>query len=156
MKTIVYFILSTILLLTVIISCKEEPFIISPKDITGQWKWIKTYKVYPLSDTNPLTPQNTGIQEILVFIDNHTWFKTQNNIKTDSGTYLLGHGSYTPYIGAETFIYDSISYFRNNIKVVDGDYYDIYNDTLVISPYYGGRFTSYSLPSNGSKYLIRQ
>jgi hypothetical protein len=156
LKTIVYIILSTILLLSVAYSCKKEPVTICPKDLTGQWQWIMTYKVYVLSDSNPMTPQNTGIHEILVFNDNHTWFKTQNNIKTDSGIYSLGHGSYTPYIGAYNFIYDSIAYYQNDNKVVNGDYYDIFNDTLEICPYYGGRFASYTLPHNGSKFWIRQ
>jgi hypothetical protein len=156
MKTKASIILSIILLLLMTYSCKKD-LIIFPMDIAGQWEWIKTYKVYLLSDSNPLTPQNTGIQEILVFNDNHTWFNTQNKIKTDSGTYTLGHGSYTPYIGAYTFIYDSIVYYQDGIQINGGwDYYSIYNDTLVFSPYYGGRFTSYSLPFNGSKYWIKK
>jgi hypothetical protein len=156
MKTIVYIILSTILLLSVAYSCKKEPDTISPKDIAGQWKWLSTWAVYPPSATNPKTPQNTGIQELTVFNSNHTWFTTKNNIKTDSGTFSLGHGSYTPYPGAGTSIYDSIAYYRNGIKLNMGDYYDVYNDTLHFCPGYGGRFISYTLPNNGSKFWIRQ
>jgi hypothetical protein len=156
MKTIAHIILSVILLLSIAFSCKKEPNTIFPKDIAGQWKWIKTYKVYLLSDSNPQTPQNTGNQELIEFNTNHTWFTTKNNIKTDSGTFSLGHGSYTPYPGAGTSIFDSIAYYRNGIKLNMGDYYDIYNDTLNFCPGYGGRFTSYTLPQNGSKFWIRQ
>jgi hypothetical protein len=156
MKTKVSIILSIIISLLMTSSCKKDQ-IVFPMDIAGQWEWIKTYKVYLLSDSNPLTPQNTGIQEILVFNDNQTWFNSQNNIKTDSGTFTLGHGSYTPYIGAYMFIYDSIVYYRDGIQINGGwDYYSIYNDTLAFCPYYGGRFASYSLPFNGSKYWIRK
>src|SRR5450759_2567367 len=129
-----------LLVIQLVFGCNKDQVTSPTKDITGQWKWIFTYKVYPLSDSNPLTPQNTGIQELIVFNANHTWYKTQNSIKTDSGTYLLGHGSYTPYTGAHTFIYDSISYYQNGIHIVGWqDYYDIFNDTLEFNPYYSAR-----------------
>lgn len=115
MKTKAFIILMIVLALTMPFSCKKDS--INPaNDITGQWKWLSYYFVYVPSDTNPLTPENTGIQEILMFNANHTWFKTQNNIKTDSGTYSIGRGSYTPYAGAHTFIYDSISLFTKWIN----------------------------------------
>ena len=66
----------TILFILLSISgCKEDD--INPvKDVVGHWKWLSTYKVYILSDTNPLTPQNTGIEEILIFKKDGSWFKT--------------------------------------------------------------------------------
>jgi hypothetical protein len=145
-----------ILLSVLIFSCKKDQ--INPaKDITGHWKWQSYYKVYLLSDSNPLTPENTGIQEILVFNANHTWFKTQNNIKIDSGTFSVGHGSHTPYPGAGTAIYDSIAYYYNGVKINGWqDYYSIYNDTLQICPGYADQFTSYSIPVSGSKFYIKQ
>jgi len=156
MKTKTKIVLLILLLLSLTFSCKKETS--SPaKDITGQWKWIFTYKIYPLSDSNPLTPQNTGIQEILVFNTNHTWFKTQNNIRVDSGTFSLGHGSHTAYPGALTAIYDSISYYQNGIHVNGWqDYYNIFHDTLEFSPGFGDRYLSYTLPFNGSKFWIKQ
>jgi hypothetical protein len=142
-------------ILICISGCRKEQ-ISSAKDMTGQWRWSKTYAVAPFSDTNPLTPQNTGIQEILVFKVDHAWDKTVNGFKTDSGKYTLGHGTYTPYQGAKVFVYDSIAYYTiNGIKLMTGDYYEIRNDTLQFCPGYGGRFYSYTLPYNGSKFWIR-
>lgn len=151
--TIVIFL---ILLLSMSFSCKKDPVINPVKDITGEWKWLSTYAIYTLSDSNPLTPQNTGIQEILVFNADHTWSKTENDIRTDSGTYSLGHGSHAAYPGAYIHIYDSILYFRDGIQVNVADYYDVYNDTLHFTPGYAGRFVSYSLPHNGSKFWIKK
>jgi len=134
--------------------CKKEE-IIHPRDISGHWSWIKTYTLPPTSDS-PLTPQNTGIQETLVFLKDHTWYNTIDNAKVDSGMYTIGHGSYTPYPGATVFIYDSIAYFNvEGTRIRIGDYYEIRNDTLQFCPGYAGRFSSYTLPYNGSKFWIK-
>ena len=147
-----YFILVFILWFS---GCKKEEMIL-PKDISGTWDWIFTYKAYPLSDTNPLTPQNTGIKEIIVFNSDMSWTNTQNNIVIDSGTYSLGHGSRTSYPGAQTYVYDSIVYYRNGIQINGGfDYYIIFNDTLEFSPGFSGRLFSYTLPYNGAKFWIK-
>jgi hypothetical protein len=148
--------LTTILVIVLSFSGCRKQEINSAKNITGQWRWLKTYAVAPLSDTNPLTPQNTGIQEILVFKADHTWDKTVNGFKTDSGIYSLGHGTYAPYQGAQVNVYDSIAYYSfNRGKLETGDYYEIRNDTLQFCPCYGGRFKSYTLPHNGSKFWIK-
>jgi hypothetical protein len=123
------------------------------KDISGKWRWIKTYSTYP---SEPLTPQNTGIQKLMVFNSNHLFYNLENSIKTDSGTYLIGHGIYTPYPGNRPFIYDSIAYYHNGIKENKGDYYEISNDTMIISPYFSGKFSSYSIPYSGAIYLIKE
>ena len=152
MKIRASIILVMILLLGLLISCKKVQ--INPaKDITGHWQWLSYYKVYLLSDSNPITPQNSGIQEILVFNANQTWYKTQNNIKIDSGTFSIGHGSHSPYPGARTSIYDSIAYYVNGVKKNSWqDYYEIFNDTLQICPGFADRFISYSIPYSGSKF----
>jgi hypothetical protein len=157
MKTRTSIILSIILILAMFIACKKEPVYNPAKDITGRWKWLSTYLVSPDTVGNPLTPKNTGIQEELVFNANYTWSKTQNKIITEYGTYSIGHGSYTPYPGAHVFIYDSIVYYQNG-KYKNGciDYYDIYNDTLQFCGAYAGKFSSYSLPYNGTKILIKE
>lgn len=147
----------SVLILSVLIGCKKEPEFILPKDITGRWEWIYTYKIYLLSDSNPLTPQNTGIHELLVFNSDQSWYKTINDKKIDSGTFSLGHGSYTPYPGAKIYIYDSISYSQNGIHIRGGeDFYNIFDDTLEFTPGYSGRFSSYTLPYNGSKFWIKR
>ena len=130
---------------------------ILPGDITGHWIWIKTYLLPPPNGNNPLTPQNTGTEETIVFLEDHTWYKTVDNVKVDSGMYALGHGQYTPYQGATVFIYDSIAYFTlEGARISIGDYYEIRSDTLQFSPGYACRYSSYTLPYNGSKLWIKK
>jgi hypothetical protein len=130
-----------ILLLVVNNSCKKAPVIEPIQDITGHWQWLSSWYDGPMSDSNPKTPQNTGIQEILEFNLNKAWLKIQNNIHIDSGTYSTGHGSYLPYVGAYHFIYDSIVYYRNGISEKGKqDYYKIFNDTLQFSPGFAGLY----------------
>jgi hypothetical protein len=127
-----------------------------PADITGQWRWLLTWRVYNPSATNPLTPQNTGNQEVLVFNTDNTWYNTVNGIKTDSGLYSLGRGALAAYPGTKICIYDSIAYYTlDGIRLKTGDYYSIRNDTLIFCPYYAWRYSSYTLPYNGSKYWLR-
>ncbi|MFA6336005.1 MAG: hypothetical protein WCX48_10745, partial [Bacteroidales bacterium] len=71
--------------------------------IVGKWRWINTWRVIPPSDTNPETPTNTGIEELLVFNTDFTWYKTQNNTLVDSGSYSLGSGS----LDYPKLVYDS-------------------------------------------------
>jgi hypothetical protein len=122
------------------------------QDITGRWEWFLTGTVYP---SPRLTPQNTGINEILVFNSDRSWFNLQNGMKVDSGVFSLGHGTYQAYTGSRIYIYDSIAYFVNGKKLRMGDYYKILNDTLQFSPGYAGQFLSYSLPYNGAKFWKR-
>ena len=138
---------------------KPDAIKIQPaQDLSGTWRWISTYLDLPLSDTNPMTPQNSGIEEIIVFKKDLTWYKALNSLTTDSGTYSIGHGSVLRG-GAFLFIYDSIAYFRNGYLVdsfPNFDYYKICGDSLDFNPYYGARFASYMLPHNGRKIWVRQ
>lgn len=138
-------------------SCKKD----TPnpvKDITGEWNWSFTQAVFP---SDPLTPATTGVQERIVFNSDETWTKTENGIKTGSGTYSLGHGSNTPYVGAHVNIYDSVVYYRDGVDVKAWDYYNVFNDTLQFCPGYAGKyasFGSFNLPNgfNGSKFWIKK
>jgi hypothetical protein len=113
--------------------------------------WLSSWYDRPMSDSNPKTPQNSGIQEIIRFNSNKTWIKIQNNVPVDSGTYTNGHGSYLPYIGAYNFVYDSIVYFRNGISIKGSqDYYKIFNDTMQFCGGFAGIYGS------GSKFYIKQ
>jgi hypothetical protein len=108
-----------------------------------------------------VTPENTGVHEILIFNPYHTWLKTENGIKVDSGTYSLGHGSHTPYIGADVYIYDSVLYYSLGSELNTWDYYNIFNDTLQFCPGFAGKFASYNsfnFPDgfNGSKFWIKK
>jgi hypothetical protein len=146
-----------ILLSSLTFSCKKDT--LNPaKDITGEWYWNFTQAVYP---SEPMTPENTGVQERLVFSSDKTWTKTENGIKTVSGTYSLGHGSSTPYAGAHVYIYDSVVYYRAGIDVNAWDYYNVFNDTLQFCPEYAGKlasFNSFNFPNgfNGSKFWIKK
>ena len=144
-----------------ILACKKSPFNSPTKDISGNWNWFATYRVYTLSDSNPRTPQNTGINEKIVFNKDLTWYRTKNGIKLDSGTYSLGHGSYTAYIGAKVFNYDSVLYYSPGIESNAWDYYDVFNDTLEFCPGFADRLASYNsfnFPDgfNGSKFWVKK
>lgn len=125
--------------------------------IVGVWKWVASWEPLPLSETNPITPEKAGINEYLFFCSDKKWYKYENKMLTDSGTYSLGHG-YSTNICNHTFIYDSICYYQNNIPVNNGvDYYQIYGgDTLCFFAYFAGKIHSYTLKTPGSKYWVRK
>ena len=159
MKTNSMILILALLLIT--FECKKSPVNAPAKDIYGRWDWISTYAVQPLSDSNPQTPQNTGINESIDFSKDLTWLITNNGIKQDSGTYSLGHGVYNPYAGANTCIYDSVLFNRLGSESRLWDYYRVYNDTLQFCPGFACQFGSYyslMLPNgfNGSKFWIRK
>jgi len=135
MKAGIYKIIISCLLIIILNSCKKLSDNNIPKEIIGQWEWLFSYKPLPPSDINPLTPENTGINEILVFKTDNTWFKTENDTIVDSGNYSLGHGIRYPFVGSSTYyIYDSVVYYnRDGIDIYDCDYYDVFNDTLLFS-----------------------
>jgi hypothetical protein len=137
-------------------SCDKDPIPLYSKDIVGQWQWIKTMRVIPQSATNPETPQNTGIEELLTFNSNNTWFKIQNKALVDSGTYSLGHGTFTNPSNT-VFVYDSICYYQNKVKVESGfDFYEIHHDTLLFCSGFADRWWAYTLPFAGTKRWIRK
>lgn len=150
MKFLVFFICSFLILL----SCKKDTGI-QPAPIAGTWIWEKTRLALPLSANNPLTPQNSGITESMFFSSDGNWKITQNGNSIDSGTYSLGHGSYLPYVGAYHYIYDSIGFYKSG-NFVGWDSYEIKDNSLVFNPGLSGRFSSYLLPYNGSKWFVKQ
>jgi hypothetical protein len=71
--------------------------------------------------------------------------------------FSTGHGSYTPYTGAFTFIYDSIVYYRNGISEKNTqDYYNIFNDTLEFCWGYAGYATKSDSTTGASKFYAKQ
>jgi hypothetical protein len=159
MKTKSSIILFLILFLSMNFSCKKAPEPVSnnTKDITGQWNWINSWMDGPISDSNPKTPQNTGIQEIIKFNSNKTWLKIQNSIHIDSGTFSTGHGSYIPYPGSYVYIYDSVVYYRNGISEKGTqDYYEISNDTLMFCGCFAGLYAKSDPTEGASKRYIKQ
>ncbi|HEV7783297.1 MAG TPA: hypothetical protein VGO58_18605 [Chitinophagaceae bacterium] len=76
----------TAALLTIIVcavSCTKEKQ--SDENIIGQWKWEAQYLGSPV---NTQTPQNTGIQETLVFGANNHWSLIQNGTEIKSGDFM--------------------------------------------------------------------
>ena len=149
------------LLILMLGSCKKSSTnTVSTKDtsgIVGNWKWIETYYGMMPSDSNPMTSQNAGYQELFSFNADSSYRLTKNNIIIDSGTYTHGHIEYTinPNI---KLVYDSILYFHKGILIKGGvDYYKIYSDTLSVAPGLIRRLMpSYTAPSGGSVYWKKQ
>lgn len=133
-------------------SCKKTDTTsnVAPKEVVGKWKWIYTYLNATNPPVNPITPQNTGINETITYYADRTWSKIQNNNLIDSGSYSIGHGNRRTYPGSVT-IYDSIQYYLNNVAVTGKvDYYFIAGDSLNFNPGYSGVY------SGDSKWLIKQ
>jgi hypothetical protein len=135
-------------------ACKKDK-LTKPKFITGVWNWLYTYKDSPVGPDNPLTPANTGITEKMIFKQDGTWKKILDNNVVDSGTYSLGHGTYTAYSGAYVYRYDSVGFYKNN-HFAGWDSYEVLTDTLVFNPGLSGRFSSFLVPNNGSKWMIKE
>ena len=74
MKYVVLILCSFLILL----SCKKDTGI-QPAPIAGTWVWWKTpIASLPPSATNPMTPQNTGINELMYFTPDGNWKINQN------------------------------------------------------------------------------
>jgi len=136
-------------------SCKKNPPVpvITPASIVGKWSWIVTYSAnYTLE---PITPKTTGIEELLVFNEDGTWFKKENQLIVDSGKYTLGHNEYISPSSSE-YIYDSICYYKNNQKIKISDYYKIMGDTLKIASWFAyDKWFCYTLNDSGSKKWVK-
>lgn len=142
------FLISCFILILLGMGCKKEATTISPVPV-GSWKWIATLSPTLQSATNPMTPQNTGVQENLLINSNWHWKRILNDSPSDSGTFSIGHGIYTPYKGAYVYIYDSINYFHSG-TLITTDYYKISNDTLTFCGCYKG------YAGSGVKMYIKQ
>jgi hypothetical protein len=154
MRVTILLIISNFLIIT---SCKKQSFD-SVKDITGEWEWMYTKTVYP---SDPITPENTGNHETLIFCSDRKWILLVNSVNLDSGIYSLGHGNYSPYPGASNFIYDSVVFSGQSLDKTLWDYYDIHGDTLQFCPGYAGKmaaYNSYVFPDgfNGSKFYKKK
>jgi len=131
MRHLLRFILSMLL---VISSCTKDPQS-PPPELIGNWEWKITYGVQPKYN---LTPQNTGIEKLLVITEDFGYKKFENDLLVDSGTFSVGHGIYSNIF--RTLDYDSIVY-RSNMKKIeygDWDYYKIDSDTLSFCLCYRG------------------
>lgn len=123
-------------------SCKKENQSVTDTQLYGKWKWESNF-----SGSATTTPQNTGINETLVFNSNLTWSKTQNGVIVNNGTYKTANSknSKGENIGSVTY---------NNTKNQSDTttYYKVYNDTtLIFSHDFTGTIGSSSRTYNKSK-----
>lgn len=134
----------------------NEEIVNNSTDISGNWHWL-----FSVSGGNPSsvgylkTPENTGVSVLLFFNSDKTWYKSQNSIKTDSGNYSIGHGTYTPYIGANIYTYDSIIYSNTLTNNKSVNFYKIFHDTLIFSGGFRGLATKSDPTEGATKYYIR-
>lgn len=120
--------LYTSLLITGILftACKkEQQASATDTAILGQWNWTAQYYGGP---GNTLTPQNTGITEILILNGDNSWSLLQNGSTVNSGSFRTS--VVTSSIGERV---NSI-YYRTRTGHTDSTgYYSVRNDTLVFS-----------------------
>jgi hypothetical protein len=128
-------------------SCKkaEKP---DPGLIVGNWEWVYTWSDGAPGLTNPLTPQNSGIAEMIIFSSDNSYkhsihFPGAEDLPPDVGSYSIGHSSYTPYSGAYTYSYDSIVYYYRDSQI-SVDYFKVTNDTLIFCACLRGMAGSWS------------
>jgi len=144
MKQIFGLIICSLFLLT---SCEKEKSPSPPEELLGSWKWLFTYYGFAPGPMNPKTPQNTGSIEEIVFNQDFSWKILINSVSTDSGTFKVGHGSYSPS-NVTTYNYDSIQYFKNGLPIKDKiDFFEVHHDTLafcsIFRGIYGGQSKFY-------------
>lgn len=113
-------------------------WVTDPKEIAGKWRWEHTALYDIAAPINPLTPQNTGIEEVIIYNVDRTWSKRQNNILVDTGTYSIGHANRRISSFAVLLI-DSIQYYQSG-QAINGrvDYYYIIEDSMNFNPGLGG------------------
>lgn len=146
MKVKILLFMTVCLTIFICYSCKKDQSVTS-QDITGKWNWVMSVILYP---SEPETPQNTGNTKLLEFKSDGTWIKIQNNIRMDSGTFSIGHGSYTSYSGAHVYVYDSVVYRNNSSPITSHDYYKIYRDTLQFCGGFAG------ISGGGSEFYVKE
>lgn len=107
-----------------LLSCEKENQSATDIKLYGQWNW-KSYT--PASPVNTLTPQNTGIQETLIFQSDHTWSKTQNGVTIRTGVYTTATSKSN---SGENI--NSLKYNNSKNGSDTTEYYKIYNDTTLV------------------------
>jgi hypothetical protein len=111
---------------------------VSGKGLVGDWYWIRTTSAN--STGTILTPESTGINEVMLLDSAKNWYDYKNNKLVNSGIYCVGH--IKRKIAIYEYEYDSICYFQNS-KIIGYDYYSLSTDTLIFDPefagFYGGQ-----------------
>lgn len=130
MKSLFLALLGSVALLLMVSCKKEASSFLADEAIIGQWGWSVQYTGSPLYT---LTPQNTGINETLVFYEDRNWIIVQNSVIVKSGTYKTSR--VTKSNGEQV---NAIHYNNSNLDTDSTTYYKIYNDSLIFSNDFGG------------------
>ena len=130
----------TFIVLVIFQSCKKDTA--SHSNLIRNWGWTMTSTGAGPGPRNPLTPQNSGITQSLIFSENN-WVLTRNNRTVSSGTFTTSIAK-NNVTGQNV---NCIHYFRMNNPVDSLEYYSVSNDTLIFSTYLigalGSGLTSY-------------
>jgi hypothetical protein len=150
-------VLCILLTVTTVLSCKKEK-VEDDSNVVGKWNWVFYYLTYPNPNgTGPtkITPADAGFTESLEFTNEKNWFKTQDNIRIDSGTYTVEQKEYTN-LSNTTYKYNQLTYYRNN-SILGADYFKSKGDTLILNPSYAGYFLSQNVAfTGGVKYYKKK
>ena len=120
-------------LLLVISSCTKEKQ--APPELIGNWQWQISYGYQPIADK---TPENTGVEKLLVLTEDFGWTRFENGISVGTGTFSVGHGENSVSI-YKTWIYDSIVFHKpGEKKITDWEYYEVEADTLTFCNSFAG------------------
>ena len=129
-------------LLLVISSCTKEKQ--APPELIGNWQWQISYGYQPIADK---TPENTGVEKLLVLTEDFGWTRFENGISVGTGTFSVGHGE--RIVDTRTRIYDSIVFHKpGEKKITDWEYYEIEADTLTFAGMFAG-----IIPGMKTKYI---
>lgn len=121
-----------LIILLLIGSCTKEQK--APPELSGNWRWKISYGYQSIADK---TPENTGIEKLLVLSEDFKWEKLENNSLISSGRFSVGHGTYINYF--RNLSYDSIVLHKpGEIKITDWDYYEVDADTLTFCACFAG------------------
>jgi hypothetical protein len=112
-------------------SCTKEKQ--APPELIGNWQWKITHVGAPWDGK---TPENTGVEKLLVLTEDFGWTRFENNITVGSGTFSVGQGEYIA--GSRFLIYDSIVYHKSDIMFPEWDYYEVEADTLTFCGCFAG------------------
>jgi hypothetical protein len=113
----------------------KEEFTNNPGTLLGRWQWEKTYLTIPLSETNPQTPTNTGIDKTLILNTDSSWILIENGSTSIGEKFTTGNS--ISYDLETPFIFDSICFYKNEIFLY-AEYYKLYGNTLDFCDCYRG------------------
>jgi hypothetical protein len=144
MKKNLKFMLNLAILLSLVggvASCAQDPpptkqQIPISDSIIGEWEWAKTSGGGHI--LNPLTPENTGWTQFIIFTADSSWRKIKNQEIVEFGeNFTIGTGFFTLYDDTIRHYYDSVLYFKNGMPIKT-EYFSIWENNLTFCADFGG------------------